>query len=218
MPEVNLLVNYPQPKRQINKRAIAKTTKIRRIARKFAKEYFDGDRTFGYGGYHYHPRFWQKVIPDFQKYYGLTKNSRILDIGCAKGFMLYDFMRLIPGIKVNGIDISEYAIKNALPEAKPFIKEGNATHLPYQDQSFDLIISINTIHNLPLEKLKQALKEIMRVTKKNAFITVDAYRTPTEKTRLEKWNLTAKTMLHKDSWKKLFKQTGYKGDYYWFIP
>lgn len=218
MPEVNLLKNYPQSKRKVNARAAKKTAQIRKIARRFGKEYFDGDRMHGYGGYNYQPRFWEKVIPDFQKHYGLTAKSKILDVGAAKGFMLYDFMRLIPGVTVAGLDISKYAIENALPQVKPFLKVGNAKSLPYPDKSFDLVISINTIHNLNLADCKKALKEIERVSRKDAFISVDAYRNQTEKKRLEDWNLTALTYMSTDEWEKLFRRVGYTGDYWWFIP
>ncbi len=218
MAEIDLLKNYPKPKRQIKGRAATKTGAVRKIARRFGKEFFDGDRMYGYGGFSYHPRFWQPVVPEFKAYYGLSKKSRILDVGCAKGFMLYDFIKLIPGIVVSGIDISKYAIKHALPEVKPYIKVVNAKKLPFPDNSFDLVISINTIHNLPLEECKQALREIQRTSKKHAFITVDAYRDPKEQKRVEEWNLTAKTFMHTKEWKQLFKEVGYTGDYYWFIP
>ena len=218
MASVNLLKKYPRVTRNITERAKTKSSRVRVIARKFGKEFFDGDRMYGYGGFSYHPRFWQPVIPDFQKFYGLTPHSHILDIGCAKGFMLYDFMQLIPGITVSGIDISTYAIKNCLPEIRQFVQVANATKLPLPDHSFDLVISINTVHNLPLIPLKKALKEIMRVSKKHAFITVDAYRRPEEQKRMEMWNLTAKTILHEKEWEKLFHEVGYEGDYYWFMP
>ena len=218
MAKVNLLKNYPQVKRNLVERSKVKSPRVRAIARKFDKECFDGDRIYGYGGFTYHPRFWQPVIPDVQKYYGLTADSRILDIGCAKGFMLYDFTQLIPGITISGIDISAYAINNSLPNIRPFVQIANATKLPFPDRSFDLVISINTIHNLPLTSLKKALREIKRVSKKHAFITVDAYRNPEEQKRMEMWNLTAKTILHEKEWERLFRELGYEGDYYWFTP
>lgn len=218
MSEVNLLKNYPKSKRKINARAEKKTEAVRKIARKFSREYFDGERIYGYGGYHYHPRFWEKVVSDFQKYYRLTGKSSVLDVGCGKGFMLYDFVRLIPGITVAGIDISDYAIAHALSSVRPYLKVGNAKLLPYPDKSFDLVISINTIHNLPIADCKKALKEISRVAKKHSFITVDAYHTLAEKKRMEDWNLTARTFMSVNEWEKLFSQVGFAGDYYWFIP
>ncbi len=139
-------------------------------------------------------------------------------MGSAKGFMLYDFLNLIPGLTVAGIDVSKYAHNHSLSEVKSYLQIGNAKKLPFPDNSFDLVISINTIHNLNLQDCKKALKEIQRVSKGNAFITVDAYRTPAQKKRLEDWNLTALTYMHIDKWKKLFTDVGYTGDYFWFIP
>lgn len=218
MSEIDLLVNYPKTTRQVEERGQEKTEDDRKIARKFGQDYFDGDRRFGYGGYTYQPRFWQPVVPTIIEYYGLDDESSILDVGCGKGFMLHDFALALPGAELKGIDISSYAVSNAIDKVKSNIAVGNAKELPFEDQSFDLVISINTIHNLPLEECKQALKEIQRVSRRDAFITVDAYRTEEEKKRMDAWNLTALTYMHVDEWEKLFKEVGYEGDYYWFIP
>ncbi len=216
--EIDLLVNYPKTKRNVKERGISKTKEDRQIARQFGKDFFDGDRKHGYGGFHYHPRFWQPVIPTFQKFYNLSSKSSILDVGSGKGFMLYDFITLIPGIIVKGIDISSYAIENAKEEVKNELLIGDAISLPFEDNSFDVVISINTIHNLEKDDLAKALLEIQRVSKKNSYITVDAYRNDEEKELMEAWNLTAKTVMHVDEWKAFFNEIGYTGDYYWFIP
>jgi ubiquinone/menaquinone biosynthesis C-methylase UbiE len=132
--------------------------------------------------------------------------------------MLYDLKKNIPGIKVNGIDISEYAIENSLKEIKEDLIVGNATNLPYEDNSFDVVISINTVHNLDIENCAKALKEIQRVSKKHSFITVDAYRNDKEKESMYAWNLTAKTIMSVEGWVNFFDKNDYKGDYFWFIP
>jgi SAM-dependent methyltransferase len=216
--EINLLENYPKTKRNVAERGATKTEEDRHIARKFGEEFFDGERRHGYGGFSYHPRFWQAVVPTFQKTYSLSAQSTLLDVGCAKGFMLYDFRELIPGVSVQGVDVSEYAIAHCKEEVKPFLQVADARSLPYADHSFDLIISINTIHNLEKEGVVEALEEIERVGKGKSFITVDAYRTEEERELMFAWNLTAKTILSVDAWKALFDQAGYTGDYYWFIP
>lgn len=216
--EVDLLANYPRTKRNVSERGQTKTEQDRVIARQFGKEFFDGDRKNGYGGFSYHPRFWQPVIPDFQNRYALKSGSRILDIGCAKGFMLYDAMTLIPGLEIAGIDISEYAIENAVEPVKPYVQVGNALSLPYPDNHFDLVVSVTTIHNLDRKGCVKALQEIERVSKGNSFITIDAYRGEEERERMFSWNLTAQTILHVEEWKALFKEAGYGGDYYWFMP
>lgn len=218
MAEIDLLENYPRTKRNLDERLEQKTEEVRMIARQFGKEFFDGDRKYGYGGFSYQARFWQPVVPVFQKHYHLTAQSRVLDIGCAKGFMLHDFREMIPGIQVRGIDISPYAIEHGMPDIKPFISVGNAKVLDFEDRSFDLVISINTIHNLVLPECEQAIREIQRVSRGRAFITVDAYRTPEEKKRMDAWNLTARTYMSTDEWVEIFKKNGYTGDYFWFIP
>ena len=216
--EIDLLSKYPKPTRDILKRGQAKTFEQQELARKFDKDFFDGDRNNGYGGYYYNERFWINVVPDFIKFYNLKDGDKILDIGCGKGFMLYDFKKANSNFEVEGIDISEYAIKNSKTEVKDYLKVGDAKTLEYPDKYFDLVISITTVHNLELEDCKKGLKEIERVSKKNKFITVDAYSNEKEKELMYAWNLTAKTILHTEEWKKLFIETSYTGDFYWFKP
>ena len=216
--ELNLLKNYPKSKRDLDVRAKKKDNKIISTARKFGKEFFDGDRDYGYGGFSYNPKYWQPVIPDFKQQYNLSSESKVLDVGCAKGFMMHDFLKIIPGIEINGIDVSEYAIKNCMTSVKGFAEVANANKLPFKDKSFDLVISINTIHNLDLNECINSIKEIQRVSRNYSFITVDAYNSEDEKKRMYDWNLTAKTIMSVKDWKKLFKEIGYNGDYYWFIP
>ena len=216
--EIDLMVNYPRTKRDVSERGATKTEEDRRIARQFGKDFFDGDRKVGYGGFNYHRRFWQPVVPTFKERYGLSAKSSVLDVGCAKGFMLHDFAELIPGISVKGVDVSEYAIAAAIEDMKPHLQVASAAALPFPDKSFDLVISVTTVHNLDRDDCARALREIMRVTRKHAFITVDAYRDEEERKRMHAWNLTAKTVMHVDEWKAFFREAGYTGDYYWFIP
>jgi ubiquinone/menaquinone biosynthesis C-methylase UbiE len=216
--EIDLMRNYPRTKRDIAQRGAEKTSADRELARKFEKDFFDGDRRNGYGGFSYNSRFWQPVVPDFQKQYDLKKGSKVLDVGCAKGFMIHDFTEMIPGIEVQGIDISNYAIENCMPSVKEFVQVADARELPFDDNSFDLVISVTTVHNFDRQECIQALKEIDRVSKKNAFITVDAYRNDLEKEAMHAWNLTAKTILHVDEWRHLFEEAGYSSDYFWFMP
>jgi ubiquinone/menaquinone biosynthesis C-methylase UbiE len=216
--EINLMINYPRSKRNVEDRGQNKSEEDRRIARQFGKDFFDGDRNVGYGGFNYNSRFWEPVVPDFQKHFDLKSGDSVLDVGCAKGFMLYDMQRLIPGLEVAGIDISQYAIENGHEGVKPFLQVGDARELPFEDNSFDAVISITTVHNFDRQECIMSLKEIERVSRRGAFITVDAYRNDEEKERMYAWNLTAKTILHVDEWRELFDEAGYTGDYYWFMP
>lgn len=216
--EIDLLKNYPKSKRNIKERGAVKTEEDRVIARKFGKEFFDGNRKHGYGGFNYDPRFWQPVIPTLKEHFNLASESSVLDVGCGKGFMMHDMAELIPGILVKGIDISEYAIENAIEDMKPHVQVANAKELPFEENSFDVVISINTVHNLERDGCGQALREIERVSHSKSFITVDAYLNDEEKELMYAWNLTGRTIMHVDQWKKFFNEVGYTGDYYWFIP
>lgn len=216
--EIDLLVNYPRTKRNVEERGETKTEEDRRIARQFGRDFFDGDRRHGYGGFGYLPRFWQPVVPTFVRHFALNAASSLLDVGCGKGFMLHDLALLVPGITVKGVDISDYAIENTIEDMKANVQVADAKRLSFLDKSFDVVIAINTIHNLEQEECGQALREIERVARKGSFITVDAYRTEEERVRMLAWNLTAKTILSVDGWKAFFAELGYSGDYYWFIP
>ena len=216
--EINLLKNYPKTKRDINKRLEEKTEEHRAIARKFEKDFFDGDRKFGYGGFNYDPKYWTKIVKDIYNYYKLKSNDKILDVGCAKGFMLYDFLKLNPKLSVFGIDISNYAIDKCIESLKGKLKKANATSLPYPDKYFDLVISINTLHNLDGEDLIEAFNQIKRVSKKNSYIVLDAYSSEKEKEELMNWNLTAKTIKRVDDWTNFFNRIDFRGDFYWFKP
>lgn len=218
MPEVNLLDVYPRIKRNLKERAQwkARTPENRAIAKRFGLEYFDGTREQGYGGYRYDGR-WKAVVQRMIDHFQLTGTERILDIGCGKGFLLHDFRELLPGVSVDGIDISSYALEHAMEDVRPFLRQGNATDLPYKDQSFDLVISINVIHNLPDPLCRKALREMERVGKKHKYLQVDSFRNQQEKEALEVWQLTAELIYGTDQWKQMFREVGYTGDFYWTI-
>lgn len=213
--EVDLLRNYPKPNRRLER---PRTEEDREIARWFGKEFFDGDRQHGYGGYKYDPKYWSRVVRDFINHFGLTSGDSVLDVGCAKGFMLHEFMQALPGLHVHGIDVSDYAIENAMPHMKSRLSLASADFLPFATDSFDVVISINTIHNLEIDSVREAIYEIERVKKRGSFIVVDAYRTEGEKRRMEEWNLTARTIMHVVDWEALFKECEYTGDWYWTFP
>ena len=217
MAEINLLDRLPVVKRDPKARAEGKTPEDRAIAKQFGREFFDGERRHGYGGYRYDGR-WLPVARRFAEHYRLNPESSILDIGAAKGFLMHDFLQVLPGARVRGLDVSSYAKENAHRGMGELIDIGSAEKLPYADQSFDLVVSINSIHNLKLGPLKRALREIERVGRAHKFISVDAWRTEEEKQRLTDWILTAETYMHVDDWHRLFAEVGYRGDVWWFIP
>ncbi|NCW28672.1 MAG: methyltransferase domain-containing protein [Verrucomicrobia bacterium] len=189
------------------------SNKLRKKLQKFPKEYFDGKREHGYGGYYYNPKFFRKIVKAMIKHYKLDNTSKILDIGCAKGFMMYEFKKALPRCEIKGIDISTYCKKKALEKIKKFIKIGTCEKLPYPNKYFDFVVSISTIHNVTKNGIKRSLKEIIRVSKKNSFIRIKAYKNIQEKKKIDNWNVVAKSNLSEKNWFKLFKETNYKGDF-----
>ena len=183
------------------------------VAIQYGADYWDGDRQFGFGGYRYDGR-WLPIAQAMAKHYGIKPGHKILDVGCGKGFLLYEFTQAVPGVEVVGLDISEYAIENAKEEVKPFIKLGNATSLPFEDNTFDFIISITTLHNLYNYELKQAIREIQRVGKgSNKHIIVESYRNEQEKVNLLYWQLTCRSFFTPKEWEFVLDENGYEGDY-----
>jgi protein-L-isoaspartate(D-aspartate) O-methyltransferase len=182
------------------------------VAKGFGRDYWDGDRRYGYGGFRYDGR-WAPVARELAAHYGLHAGSRVLDVGCGKGFLLYDLTQAVPGLEVRGLDVSSYAVEHAKEEVRPCLERGLAQRLPYADASFDLVLSINTLHNLYLYDLAAALGEIQRVRRGGAYIVVESYRNEEEKANLLHWQLTCESFFTPAEWEWVFRQFGYTGDY-----
>ena len=184
-----------------------------KVAKKFGKDYWDGARRYGYGGYRYDGRWWP-VAEKLATHYRLRPGQSVLDVGCGKGFLLYELTRVVPGIRVSGIDISRYAIRNAKPEVRPCLRVGDARRLPFKNRSFDLVISINVLHNFYNYDLRKALREIERVARGNKkYVVVDSYRNEREKVNLMYWQLTCECFYTPKEWEWFFRESGYQGDY-----
>jgi len=183
------------------------------IAKKYGEDYWDGDRRYGYGGYKYMPGRWKPVAEELIKIYNLKSGSKVLDIGCGKGYLLYEIKLIIPDLDITGVDSSDYGLENAKEEMKPFIYKHKAeVKLPYEDKEFDLVISLGTFHNLRLPELKIALSEMERVGKKG-YIMLESYRNEEELFNLQCWALTAESFFDEDEWVWLYNNFGYTGDY-----
>lgn len=183
-----------------------------RVARQFGYDYWDGPRHYGYGGYHYDGR-WQVVAKRLIEHYQLKPGDKVLDIGCGKGFLLHDLAQALPGLEVAGLDISRYALNKAMETVRPSLTHGTAAKLPYEDDSFDLVISITTLHNLHCDNLDKALREMQRVGRKHRYLCVESYRTDQEKVNLLYWQLTCESFYTPREWQWWFNHTGYDGDY-----
>lgn len=183
-----------------------------KIAKQFSQDYWDGDRKFGYGGYRYDGR-WHAVAQAMAAHYDLKPSDKVLDVGCGKAFLLYEFTQAVPGLEIRGLDISEYAIEHAKEEAQPFLQVGNANNLPFDNHSFDLVYSITTLHNLHCFDLDRALREMERVGKQHKYLVVESYRNEEEKANLLYWQLTCESFYTPAEWEWWFQQTGYTGDH-----
>jgi len=216
MAEINLLSKLPKGKRSVQARAHAKTDEHIRISREYGQMYFDGPREYGYGGYRYDGR-WIPVAEDMVEHFDLKPGDRVLDIGCAKGFLVKDFMIACPGLEAFGVDCSEYALRHCEPEVVGRLQLGSAEKLPFPDNSFQAVISLNTIHNLERPDVIKALREMQRLAPGKGYIQVDSYRTPEQRAVFMEWVLTAKYHDYPDGWLKTFQEAGYTGDYNWTI-
>jgi SAM-dependent methyltransferase len=182
------------------------------IAGRFGAEYWDGERHHGYGGYRYDGR-WRPLAQALVDRYGLTASSSVLDVGCGKGYLLYELTQIVPGIAVTGIDVSVYAIEHGKEEVRDRLLAGNAASLPFDADSFDLVVSLGTLHNLPIAELWRALEEIERVGRDAKYVMVESYRDEREKVNLLYWQLTCKSFYSVEDWEWLYRRAGYRGDY-----
>jgi SAM-dependent methyltransferase len=215
MAEIDLLRHYPRARRKMARpRAADPANRI--AALKFGAEYFDGTREQGYGGYHYDGR-WVPIARDIVAHFGLEPGDRVLDVGCAKGFLVKDLTAVCPGLEVYGLDLSQYALTHAEPEAAGRLVLGTADRLPFASGSFEAVLCINVVHNLERDRCIAALREIERLAPGRGYVRVDAYRTEAERRIFLGWVLTAVTFLTPDAWRDLMAEAGYTGDYSWTI-
>jgi SAM-dependent methyltransferase len=215
MREIDLLRHCPRVRRKLEKpRSVAAAN--REAALRFGVEYFDGRREQGYGGYRYDGR-WVPIARDSVAHFGLKAGDRVLDVGCAKGFLVRDLMAVCPGLRVYGLDISEYALTHCEPEIAGRLVRGTADQLPFASGAFQAVLCVNVIHNLERERCVAALRELERLAPARGYVRVDAYRTEAERQIFLGWVLTAVTFLRPDDWRALMAEAGYAGDYSWTI-
>ena len=203
---------HTKTKRNYIQRMNNKKVKCMNIGRKYDYNYWDGDRKFGYGGYKFIQGYWTNVAKKIIKIYKIKNNSKILDIGCGKGFLLYEIKNILPEVEIVGFDISSYAIRKSKKEIKKYLyKEDAKNKTKFKNKNFDLVISLGTLHNLQLNDLEKSIKEINRISKKS-FIMVESYRNTKELFNLQCWALTANSFFSKNEWLWILKRFKFKGD------
>mgnify|MGYP001184314368 FL=1 len=211
---LNFITNFHQStKRNYFERMANEKVECMKVARKFDVDFWDGDRKFGYGGYKYVTDLLKPLAEKIIHHYNLSNSSKILEVGCGKGYLLFEIKKILPELEIVGFDISEYSISNSKKEIKSslFVHKAEEKYL-YKDNEFDLVICINTLHNLQIDKLEKAIFEINRVSKQQ-YIVVESYRNEKELFNLQCWALTAEAFFSKNEWEWLFKKFGYNGDY-----
>tara|TARA_B100000686_G_C16575113_1_gene855047 strand:- start:39 stop:704 length:666 start_codon:yes stop_codon:yes gene_type:complete len=204
---------HQSTKRDYLKRMIDEKVECMKIAKKYEKEYWDGDRRYGYGGYKYIPGRWKSVAEMLIKNYNLNNNSSVLDVGCGKAFLLYEMKLLLPGLNITGFDISKYGLDQAKEEIKKnlFVHRAQEVY-PFKNKQFDLVISLGCLHNLKVFELEKALKEIERVGKKG-YIMLESFRNEKELFNLQCWALTCESFFNEKEWVWIYDHFGYTGDY-----
>jgi len=213
MKEFNALRNYTQPKEPRYVGPNIRTIENKIIASYRDNRYYDGDRKNGYGGFKYDDR-WEKIVDSMIEDYELSEKSSLLQIGCEKGFLLHDFHKRFPSMKINGVEMSDYAIEHSMPSIKKYIVKTDFNKLPFKDNEFDFIIAIGVIYTLTLRDAISTLKEIQRVGKGKSFITLGAYKDEQSEKMFKSWSVLGCTILHVDDWIKVLNEARYTGDYH----
>lgn len=181
-------------------------------AKEYEFDYWDGDRRFGYGGYKYDGR-WKPVAQAIIDTYGLGPDSSILDVGCGKAYLLHEIKQLLPEAEVAGFDISQHGMGDAPEAIRPHLFTHRAEEAyPFEDDHFDLVISLGCLHNLRVFELKAAFQEIERVGRQ-AYVMVESYRNEQELFNLQCWALTCESFFEPDEWTWLHSEFGYTGDH-----
>ncbi|MBF0371891.1 MAG: class I SAM-dependent methyltransferase [Alphaproteobacteria bacterium] len=194
-----------------------RTLKQRLIAFELGREYYDGARENGYGGFRYDGR-WARLLPPIIERYGLTASSSVLDLGCKKGFFMHDLAEALPGITVKGVENHPYPIDTAMPSVRDRMTLAPYEALPFADGAFDFVMAFSAVYMLNLGGVVQALREIQRVSGGRSYVTLGAYETDEQKEIFMNWTLLGTTVLHVDEWRRVMEWAGYTGDYFFTTP
>ena len=212
MREFDALRGYPEPTQPRVVHPSIRTIHNRIIACGRGKEFYDGDRGNGYGGLRYDGR-WAPIAKNMSQEYSLDGRSAVLQVGSDKGFLLHEFLQILPAAKIRGTEISDYAIEHSMPSVRPLVRRAPFTELPFASGEFDFVIGIGPVYSLNLPDAIQCLKEIQRVGKGKSFVTLGAYETEEDFRLFRYWTLLGCTILSKEDWVEVLRHAGYTGDY-----
>ena len=213
MNRVNLLGNYPNPKKKRYVSENLRTINHRIVASYRGKEFYDGKRIFGYGGFKYDGR-WKSVAQKICRKYKLNNNSKILQLSSKKGFLLHDLKILFPKMKICGLETSSYALSKTMKSVKKYVKKVETyTELNFKNNTFDFVLALGVPYEYGLDGSIKCLKEIQRVSKGKSFINLGSYSTQKEFWQLRQWTLLGITLLKEKEWKQVLKHVKYTGDY-----
>jgi len=204
---------HESSKREYLARMVDDKVTCMKIAKQYNKDYWDGDRRYGYGGYNYMPGRWKPVAETLIQKYNLTNTSSVLDVACGKAYLLYEMKLMLPGLRVVGFDISKHGIGDAKEEIRDsiFIHRAQDPY-PFEDNEFDLVISLGCFHNLRIFELEKALAETERVAKQG-YVMLESYRNEQELFNLQCWALTCESFFDHKEWPWIYRHFGYNGDY-----
>ena len=176
----------------------------------FGYDYFDNPKSGrGYGGYVYDGRYYEtaKKIID---HYKLNPNSKILEIGCAKGYLLYEFFRL--KMDVIGYDISRYAVDNCKEELKEMIFLGGVCDINESDRIYDLAIAKEVLSHMAIDDILFTINKLQNISK-NIYLLLQTVSEKKKASDMQSWDSTYKTMMTKKNWEKVLSSCSFHGDY-----
>ena len=214
MREFNLLEEYPSPEKPRYVGSDLRTINHRIVATLRDKDFFDGNRNYGYGGFKYDGR-WKKIAKKIANEYNLDNKSSFLQLGCEKGFLLHDLKNILPNLKIRGLETSDYAVNNSMEDVRKYIsKTKNYINLEYEENKFDFILALGVVYTLNLSDAIQCLKEIQRISKGKSFVILASYETIQDYWLFRQWTVLGSTILLKNDWIEVLNHVNYTGDYY----
>ena len=218
MKKISLFENYSK---NINQRLLYRNARElisnKYIASLKGKDFYDGHRDQGMGGYKYDKR-WSNVAFKLVEFFKLDNNSKILLVNAAKGYLLYELKKILPKAEIYGLEESKYAISKSKKEIKKYMMFHEGYKISFKNNYFDFIFAPGYIYEFSLKDIIKSLQELKRVSlnKKNIYITLGSYFNMSSFNKMKHWSLLGTTILKENEWEYILKKLNYKG-YYEFV-